>query len=227
MHNNNSPSLGQGSIFTTNQSSIKNSGMGVSAGDNSGSIIEGLGLLEVNDALNASDQSLGDLMDTLQINQSELTSSEAVIYKQDLAQARSLHQSKAAAVLSNTRTLVSDATDDLTISNNLNDGISAEDNKQTNHTISYQENTTKGNNLNARLITLNAEEQDTNMSVKAYGFQYLVYILLLITIVSITFRAMSLSSESRIANFVILVIALLLLFIFAKWIYNKVYNKIF
>jgi hypothetical protein len=227
MYNNISPSLGQGSIFTTNQSSIKNSGMGVSAGDNSGSIIEGLGLLEVNDALNASDQSLGDLMDTLQINQSELTSSEAVIYKQDLAQARSLHQSKAAAVLSNTRTLVSDATDDLTISNNLNDGISAEDNKQTNHTISYQENTTKGNNLNARLITLNAEEQDTNMSVKAYGFQYLVYILLLITIVSITFRAMSLSSESRIANFVILVIALLLLFIFAKWIYNKVYNKIF
>jgi hypothetical protein len=222
MYNTNSPSLGQGSIFTTNQSSIKNS-----AGDNSGSIIEGLGLLEVNDALNASDQSLGDLMDTLQINQSELTSSEAVIYKQDLAQARSLHQSKAAAVLSNTRTLVSDATDDLTISNNLNDGISAEDNKQTNHTISYQENTTKGNNLNARLITLNAEEQDTNMSVKAYGFQYLVYILLLITIVSITFRAMSLSSESRIANFVILVIALLLLFIFAKWIYNKVYNKIF
>ena len=117
--------------------------------------------------------------------------------------------------------MVNNTTANLAISDDLYDGIATENNKQADYINEYQSNNESGDNLNARLITINAEEQDTNMSVKSYGFQYLVYIILLITLVSITFRAIS--SESRVANLVLLIILLLVVFIGAKWLYSKLF----
>ena len=216
-----SPSLGQGTTFVTYQHKIKKNNVEETTGDNLGSIIEGLDNYDVSMSLNNYDQSLGDLVDALQIDPNSLTSSEADIHSKDLKEARAAYQTKSDNVMINTNTMVNNTTANLEISDDLYDGISTENNKQADYINEYQSNNESGDNLNARLITINAEEQDTNMSVKSYGFQYLVYIILLITLVSITFRAIS--SESRVANLVLLIILLLVVFIGAKWLYSKLF----
>ena len=228
---NNSPNLSQGTTFNSYQNKIKQanvSGVEKTTGDNLGSIIEGLTQATVDTTLNNHDDALDNLTDTLRVDPDTLTTSAAVKAHNNKIQANTnTYNAKTQAVTNDTQSLHSNVNSALQQSQTLTAAVSSENQQQDKYMTDFETNNVNTDKLNARMLTISAEQSDTDMSVKSYGLHYLMYILLLITMIAITFRAITVSGESRIANIVILLIALVLVFMLARWVYNKLYNKLF
>ena len=226
-----SPNLSQGTSFNNYQHKIKQmdvSGVEKTTGDNLGSIIEGLTQSNIDNTLNTHNDALDNLSNTLQIDPNTLTTSaEVESHTRDLQAARNNYNAKTQAVSNDSQTLINNVNSAIEEAERLTAGVNSENQKQDGYIQDFEINNVNADKLNSRLITISAEQSDSDMSVKSYGMQYLMYIIVLITMVAITFRAITASNESRVANTVLLLIALAVVFSLAKWLYNKIYNKLF
>lgn len=76
------------------------------------------------------------------------------------------------------------------------------------------------NSINKSLITINAEEEDTDINKRMQYAHMIVWLILLITILSLTTHAF-MSSQSNTGDILGVVFALILLFAIVKWVWNK------
>lgn len=76
------------------------------------------------------------------------------------------------------------------------------------------------NSINNSLITINAEEEDTNTNKRMEYAHMIVWFILFITVISLTAHAF-LSTQSNTGDILGVVFALILLFAIVKWVMNK------
>lgn len=76
------------------------------------------------------------------------------------------------------------------------------------------------NSINKSLITINAEEEDTKLNKQMHYTHMVVWLILLITVISLTAHAF-LSSQSNTGDILGVVFALILMFAIVKWVMNK------
>lgn len=76
------------------------------------------------------------------------------------------------------------------------------------------------NSVNKSLITVNAEEEDTKLNKQMHYTHMVVWLILLITVISLTVHAF-LSSQSNTGDILGVVFALIFMFAIVKWVMNK------
>lgn len=79
------------------------------------------------------------------------------------------------------------------------------------------------NSINNSLITINAEEEDTNINKRMQYAHMIVWFILLITVLSLTLHAF-LSPQSKTGDILGVVVSLIVLFAIVKWVWNKFSN---
>ena len=177
-----SPNLRQGTEFVINQDNYNKNIDSIIENTDSpdlGSIVEGMS------SMANYESSLDNLTDLAQVNQDELSSSVAVQeYKKEYATAWKNYSTQTSKLDKNMNTMFSNINDNLDISEKLNTDLNEQEQQKSDHTSSFQQNTVGVDKLNARMLTVSAEEDDSTMVVKSSGIHYLVYIILLITIFS-------------------------------------------
>tara|TARA_B100000073_G_C23616065_1_gene526522 strand:- start:184 stop:885 length:702 start_codon:yes stop_codon:yes gene_type:complete len=227
---NNSPNLGQGSSFNSYQNKIKETeitGVEKTTKDNLGSITEGLGKSNMEQNLFNYDDAIINYSKHLRINTDDFTSSELQEHIRDLQTAKDNYISQSQRVTNDSETLITDIVRISSKGDKLISGITDEKQKQRNYNQAFKNSGINAENLNDNMQTINAKQSDSRMRVNSYGMQYLLYIILLITIISVTTTAITAGEESRIVNIVILLIALVLVFLLARWLHDKINNKLF
>lgn len=79
------------------------------------------------------------------------------------------------------------------------------------------------NNINKTFITIDAEEEDTNLNKRVQYAHMVVWFILLLTILSLTAHAF-LSSQSNTGDVLGVIFSLIFLFIIVRWVRNKFSN---
>jgi len=79
------------------------------------------------------------------------------------------------------------------------------------------------NNINKSLVTIDAEQEDTNLNKRLQYAHMIVWFILLLTVISLTAHAF-VSSQSKAGDILGLIFALIFLFIIVRWLWSKVSN---
>ena len=73
---------------------------------------------------------------------------------------------------------------------------------------------------NQRYITVEGEREDSGLVLQSNWYHYLVWLVLAVTILSITVHTLTTGDPGRVANGVTLIISLILLYILVRWLYR-------
>ena len=73
---------------------------------------------------------------------------------------------------------------------------------------------------NQRYITVEGEREDSGLVLQSNWYHYLVWLVLAVTILSITVHTLMTGDPGRVANGVTLIISLILLYILVRWLYR-------
>jgi len=77
------------------------------------------------------------------------------------------------------------------------------------------------NSMSQKLTDINAEKENSELKIRAYGGHYLVYIILAVFMVALTLHAVFSSGPTPVASTVVMILCILIIYYCARWIYNK------
>jgi len=77
------------------------------------------------------------------------------------------------------------------------------------------------NHSSKRYMTIEGEEQSSDLIMTSNWYHYIVWFIVVITVVSITFHTLAVDRPSRMANGLSLIFCIIILFIIVRWFYNK------
>jgi hypothetical protein len=75
--------------------------------------------------------------------------------------------------------------------------------------------------FNAVYTTVNGEQESSGLLLNSNKLHYLVWLILAVTIVSITLHSVSTGAMSRGGNVIVLIVSLIALYVIARWMYNR------
>ena len=73
---------------------------------------------------------------------------------------------------------------------------------------------------NQRFITVEGENEDSGLVLKSNWYHYLVWLVLAVTVISITVHTMTTGDPGRAANGITLIVAILILYVIVRWLYR-------
>ena len=105
--------------------------------------------------------------------------------------------------------------------NTLKDKLDEQQQKLNTYIVTLNKEKSNLNHLSDNYYTIQGEEESSGLTVKSNWMHYIVWIILAITVISITIHTLSDAPSSRIGNGLALVFCIIALFVLVKWFYNK------
>jgi hypothetical protein len=105
--------------------------------------------------------------------------------------------------------------------NTLKDKLDEQQQKLNTYIVTLNKEKSNLNHLSDNYYTIQGEEESSGLTAKSNWIHYIVWIILAITVISITMHTLSDTPSSRIGNGLALIFCIIALFVLVKWFYNK------
>lgn len=105
--------------------------------------------------------------------------------------------------------------------NSLKNKIDEQQNKLNNYLITLNNEKRNLNHLNDNYYTVEGEQESSGLIMNSNLYHYMVWIILAITVISLTIHTLSGAQSSKMINGLSLIFCIIALYVLVKWFYNK------